>query len=99
MSGGSYNYLYCHMGGLEAQRGDIEAMRDRLQGLAEQGVPGAAKAVRQTMMILDHFDRAERHAQALTDVWHAVEWWDSSDYGEDQVHEALAEYLGEEKDC
>lgn len=96
MSGGSYNYLYLHTGGLEAQRGDIEAMRDRLQGLAEQGVPRADLAVEQTRAILAHFDLAEEKARALSDVWHAVEWRDSCDYGDDQVREALAKYRGEQ---
>lgn len=92
MSGGSYNYLYAHAGGLEAQQGDIEAMRDRLQGLEKQGVPGAARAARETRMVLNHLKLAEEHAQKLSGVWHAVEWRDSSDYGDDQVHEALREY-------
>lgn len=93
MSGGSYNYLYAHTGGLEAQRGDIRAMRDRLQELEEQGVPGAARAARETRMVLNHLKLAEEHAQALSEVWRAVEWRDSGDYGDDQVNEALAEYL------
>lgn len=92
MSGGSYNYLYSHVGGLEVQRGDIEAMRDSLHELEKQGVPGAAKAARQTRMILHHFDLAEQKAQALSNVWHAVEWRDSGDSGNDQVIEALREY-------
>lgn len=95
MSGGSYNYLYAHAGGLEAQRGDIEAMRDRLEGLAEQNVPGAAKAARFTRYILCHFRLAEAKASGLADVWKAVEWWDSNDGGGDDVREALAKYLEE----
>jgi hypothetical protein len=90
MSGGSYNYLHTHAGGLEAQRGDIEEMRDRLDGLAHDGVPGAAEAVSQTRAILQHFDQAEELAQRLSEVWRSVEWWDSSDGGEDDVREALA---------
>lgn len=96
MSGGSYNYLYLHTGGLEAQRGDIKAMRDRLQGLEEQNVPGAAKAARGTRMVLNRLKLAEQHAQALSEVWHAIEWRDSGDYGDDQVNETLAEYLEKE---
>lgn len=91
MSGGSYNYLYCHTGGLETQRGDIEAMRDRLASLEADRVPGAARAARLTRYVLIHLDLAEAKAQELADVWHAIEWWDSSDYGEDDVRKALAE--------
>ncbi|MDQ0791979.1 hypothetical protein [Streptomyces sp. B1I3] len=92
MSGGSYNYLYCHVSGLETQRGDIEAMRDRLAGLEADRIPGAARAARLTRYVLIHLDLAEQKAQELTDVWHAIEWWDSNDYGEDDVREALAEW-------
>jgi hypothetical protein len=93
VSGGSYNYLYSHAGGLEAQRGDIEAMRDRLQELEKQRVPGAARAARQTRMVLNHLKLAEQHAQTLSEVWRTVEWRDSGDYGDDQVDEALAEFM------
>lgn len=89
MSGGSYNYLHTHAGGLEAQRGDTEEMRDRLDGLASRGAPGAAEAASRTRAILRHFDHAEALAQELSEVWRAVEWWDSCDGGEDDVREAL----------
>ena len=89
MSGGSYNYLYCHVNGLEAQRGDIEAMRDRLNELEREGVPGAARAARLTRYVLIHLDLAEQRAQELADVWHAVEWRDSCDWGDDTMREAF----------
>ncbi|MDX3324767.1 hypothetical protein PV405_08810 [Streptomyces sp. ME02-6979-3A] len=93
MSGGSYNYLYAHpQGDLEARRGSIEAMRDRLAGLEAEGVPGAARAARLTRYVLIHLDLAEAKAQELAEVWHAIEWWDSNDYGEDDVHKTLAEW-------
>ncbi|MFG3173638.1 hypothetical protein ACGFZC_01040 [[Kitasatospora] papulosa] len=92
MSGGSYNYLYCHVGGLEPQRGDIEAMRDRLAGLEAEGVPGAARAARLTRYVLIHLDLAEAKAQELADVWHAIEWRDSSDWGDDTMRKTLAEW-------
>ena len=93
MSGGSYNYLYAHpQGDLEARRGSIEAMRDRLAGLETEGIPGAARAARLTRYVLIHLDLAEAKAQELADVWHAIEWRDSCDYGEDTMREALAEW-------
>ncbi|MFJ7998954.1 hypothetical protein ACIQ7D_17660 [Streptomyces sp. NPDC096310] len=50
MSGGSYNYLAEHEpGDLEARRGSIEAMRDRLAGLEADSMPGAARAARLTV--------------------------------------------------
>lgn len=39
--------------------------------------------------------RADVHMERLRAVWKAVEWWDSGDWGEDDVREALAEYRGE----
>ncbi|MEU1663567.1 hypothetical protein ABZ547_08125 [Streptomyces sparsogenes] len=94
MSGGSYNYLAEHEPGtLEAQRGDIEAMRDRLTELADQGVPGAHKAARLTRYVLIHLDLAEARAQKLADAWHAIEWRDSCDWADDTMREALAEWL------
>ncbi|WP_331763094.1 hypothetical protein OG571_47195 (plasmid) [Streptomyces sp. NBC_01369] len=92
MSGGSYNYLYCHVAGLEAQRSDLEAMRDRLAELEREQVPGASKAARLTRYVLIHLDLAEAKAQELADVWHAIEWRDSGDYGDSQVEEALAKF-------
>lgn len=80
MSGGSYNYLYCHVRGLEEQRGDLESMARRLEGL-----PYAAAAAFETRRCLRMLDELERVAQSLSDAWHAVEWWDSCDYAEDQV--------------
>lgn len=92
MSGGSYNYLYCHVNGLEAQRGDIEAMRDRLTELEAEGVPGAARAHRLTRYVLHHLDLAEARAQELADAWHAIEWRDSCDYGDATMRKALTEW-------
>lgn len=93
MSGGSYNYLYCHVGGLEAQRHNIEAMRDRLAELEADRVPGAARAARLTRYVLIHLDLAEARAQELADIWHAVEWRDSLDWGDDTMREAFTEWL------
>ncbi len=83
MSGGSYNYLYCHVRGLEEQREDIERMARRLEA---SGYYAPARATRNVLVLLDG---AERAAQALEDVWHAVEWADSGDYGEHQVAAAV----------
>lgn len=96
MSGGSYNYL-CYGIDLEdliSKRGDLREMADRLAelGYAED----AAKETEEPLVFLNQWTvRAEVRMKRLADVWKAVEWWDSSDYGEDDVHEALARYRGE----
>jgi hypothetical protein len=95
MSGGSYNYL-CYKDGhqiLEAM-GDLEAMSARLAGL---GYANDAAAETEDLLVLmrQALNRVGVRMRRLEKVWHAVEWWDSADYGEDQVKEALAEYRKE----
>jgi hypothetical protein len=82
MSGGSYNYLSYHAPDLGGHRHHLEAMADRLEGL-----PYGSKAAEATRSILAALDD-----EALANVWHAVEWWDSGDYGEDKVQAAIAKY-------
>jgi hypothetical protein len=86
MSGGSYNYLCWHSSGLGQQRGDIKAMAERLES---GGYFAAARSTRDVLRLLDG---AERAAQALEDVWHAVEWADSGDSSEDRVRGAVAAF-------
>ena len=88
MSGGSYNYLCWarETGELSGRRGTITEMAERLE---KSGYFAAARATRNVGILLDG---AERAAQALEDVWHAVEWADSGDSGEDAVREAVAAF-------
>lgn len=88
MSGGSYDYL-CYaidVGDLAGRRGDMASMAERLE---RSGYFAAARATRNVGLLLDS---AMEAANALTDVWHAVEWADSGDYGEDQVREVIAKF-------
>ena len=91
MSGGSYNYLYmaADLGLLGERRDDLRAMIDRL---AEIPGPEAAKAAAASLQVLTTLEQADHLAQALSDVWHAVEWRDSCDYSDDQVTRELARY-------
>jgi len=82
MSGGSYDYLYFHAAELGGHRGQLEAMAERLEGL-----PYAAEAAAATRRIL-----VALGDEPLASVWRAVEWWDSGDYGEDQVRAAVYNY-------
>jgi hypothetical protein len=99
MSGGSYNYLYgaTSLDELLAKRHVLQEMADRLAGLDEAEFPGATAAARETAYLLNLLRVWDNHTEARTrlvsDVWHAVEWWDSSDYGPDQVREALAKLV------
>ncbi|MFH9579122.1 hypothetical protein ACH4MO_14125 [Streptomyces globisporus] len=100
MSGGSYNYLYAaaDLEDLQARRFDLEEMANRLAGLGY-----AQDAARETEELLVLFRQWETRAavrmRRLTDVWHAVEWWDSNDSSETRVHEALAKYRGDHDDA
>ncbi|MGK5729711.1 hypothetical protein [Streptomyces sp. URMC 124] len=98
MSGGSYNYLYAHVNGLEAQSDDITAMRDRLTELAQEEVPGASRAASLTQRILDLFDLAEACAKELKDVWLAVEWHDSFDISDGGLKRVFTEWADQQGD-
>jgi hypothetical protein len=98
MSGGSYNYLglicYDDLGELLAKEGDLRDMADRLAGLGY--AEDAARETEELLTMLRQWKtRAEVRVRRLNDVWHAVEWWDSADWGEDRVREALAKYRGD----
>jgi hypothetical protein len=82
MSGGSYDYLHFHAPELGGHRGQLEAMAERLEELPYAG--GVAAATRHILAVLGD--------EALANVWRAVEWWDSGDYGEDQVRDAVAKH-------
>lgn len=96
MSGGSFDYLcevfdFFEMADKERQ---LKAMGERLAGV------GAADAARETHEALLIIRAAEAQTEAivgrLRDVWKAVEWVDSGDWGSDAIDEALAKYRGTE---
>lgn len=95
MSGGSYDYLYISssLDELLDKRRALQEMADRLEGLDEVQFPGVTAAARETAYVLNLIRAWETHVVArvalVSDVWHAVEWWDSNDYSADQVREAL----------
>ena len=91
MSGGSYNYL-CYEDGFEIhnKRQELNEMRDRL---TELGYLDAAKETESILLMLDSFEvRIQARIDRLKDVWHAVEWYDSCDYGKDSVDESIEKY-------
>lgn len=98
MSGGSYNYLglicYDDLAELLGKESDLRDMADRLAGLGY--AQDAARETEELLTMLRQWrTRAEVRVRRLSDVWKAVEWWDSRDSSEDQVRKALAEYRGE----
>ena len=100
MSGGSYNYLCTAMDleDLHSRRHDLDDMAKRLAGLGY--AQDAARETEELLLLLRQWEtRAEVRLRRLTDVWKAVEWWDSNDSSETRVHEALAKYRGDHDDA
>lgn len=91
MSGGSYNYLCYRTEHIGARKGDLDAMADRLKELVRRD-PVMMAAWTATRRVQSLLAQAEQAASELTDVWKAVEWYDSSDWGLDQVVQAGEEY-------
>lgn len=99
MSGGSYNYL-CGALDLEdllSKRRDLEEMANRLETLSEVEFPGCTAAGKLTRELLIKIELWESHATItaglLSDVWKSVEWWDSNDWGPEQVRKELDDLL------
>jgi hypothetical protein len=92
VSGGSYDYLYAKDFWLNVP-GELQEMADRLTGL---GFHDAAVETNQFRLELQAANaRIEAHQKRLADVWKAVEWTDSSDWGPDSIDRAIAAYRGE----
>ena len=93
MSGGSFNYL-CHTWGfhdLVSKQGDLEAMAQALAGLGY--AKDAARETVELLLLLRQWEvQASVRVERLREVWKAMEWWQSSDYSEDDFRETLAAY-------
>lgn len=88
MSGGSHNYLYLayQVSGLYGRQDDIEFMSTRLKEL------GFNELAEVSLVILKDMQVVYDHAEKLERVWKAVEWYDSGDWGLDDVEQAAKEY-------
>lgn len=53
------------------------------------GYHDAALLTGEVVSLMDRIDAAQR---SLSDIWHAVEWWRSCDYGPEQVAEVVAKW-------
>ena len=95
MSGGNFNYLdriaYAELDRIVARVYDIEDMAKTL-ATYDGARPAAAAAM--TRDVAHAIRELERRitpvVNALAHVWHAVEWHQSADWSEQQVHAALA---------
>ena len=96
MSGGSFNYLCCK------DTPDLFNAIEDLEGvelfLLQNGDKDIAKDVRR---LIEYIKTAENRISVLqenlTDVFHAVEWYCSADYGEASLQRALDKYRNGEE--
>lgn len=93
MSGGSLGYLYNKDPGDLFEEYNREYLERAEALLLAQGYRDIARDVRR---LLEYTYAAENRIGVLfddlRDVLHAVEWYDSSDYGKDTLRKKLEEY-------
>jgi hypothetical protein len=96
VSGGSFNYL-CHTWDLSDIIDKMGSLEEMSQALAALGyAQDAARETEELLVILRQWEvQTTVRLDRLRDVWQAMEWWRSCDWGETQFREALAEYRGE----
>lgn len=91
MSGGSFGYLYIRF------FDELRAVRDEVEGVVEEfsarQLPDCAARVR-TEEILANLNRALELVDddSLMEVWKAVEWTCSGDWGEESIFERALAY-------
>lgn len=79
---------------------EIGSMQTQLQEMADRlaKLGYADDAAKETMETLQEIRQARNRIQTridrLSDIWRAVEWWDSCDTTEEGVKKALAKYRG-----
>lgn len=96
MSGGSLNYLcYKEPAQLFDHINDMEAVE---AVLLSEGYDDIARDVRR---LIEYVKTAENRIGVLhdnlKDVFHAIEWYNSADYGKDTMLEAFKKYRGDKK--
>lgn len=95
MSGGSLNYLYCKEP--EALFNHLSELESVEKELLSRGYNDIARDVRRLIeYIHTAYNRISVLSEQLNDVFHAVEWCLSSDYGEGTLISHLEKYRGGE---
>ena len=98
MSGGSFNYLcYNDTEDLFNHIGDLEDMRE---ALIKYGYEDVAE---DTQRLIEYIKSAKctigTLRKMLEPVFHAVEWYESGDYGKETMIEILEKYRKKELEC
>jgi len=92
MSGGSYNYLYSKTAGelVEGYGLDLRPIAIRMTQL---DILDAAKETEELLTYINHVQIViDTRMAHLKDILHAVEWYDSGDYGDDSLKQAITEW-------
>lgn len=92
MSGGSFNYL-CYKETLSELSERICDLEDMRECLVKYGYDDIAK---DTQRLIEYIKsakvRVETLAEMLSDVFHAVEWYESGDIGMDSMQREFEKY-------
>lgn len=95
MSGGSFNHLYCR--DIDDLMKDTSDLEDMSKFLISYGYEDIAK---DTQRLIEYIKSAECVIGTLKDmlkpVFHAVEWYESGDYGKERMIEVLEKYRRKE---
>lgn len=97
MSGGSFNYLYCKdTDELMSNTSDLEEMREYLISYGYEDI------AKDTQRLIEYIKSANcvigTLKEMLEPVFHAVEWYESADWGKERMIEALEKYRHKERD-
>lgn len=93
MSGGSYDYLcFADADDVLGKIYNLRQMANRLDGLCPE-------AAAETRALFDGprslYAELEARLARLTDLWKAVEWRDSNDWGDQAVEDAIADFIAQ----
>lgn len=93
MSGGSWDYLYRRGADDLVSRSDtIFELADRLESLGYANDAAADTRALAEKIVAFSTEVNAIMSSRMSDLWHGIEWWDSSDIGEDGFKNCLAEY-------
>lgn len=97
MSGGSFNYLYCKdTDELMSNTSDLEEMREYLISYGYEDI------AKDTQRLIEYIKSANcvigTLKEMLEPVFHAVEWYESADWGKERMIEVLEKYRHKERD-
>lgn len=94
MSGGSYNYVSCKETDELLSGHYNEDLEEMAKALWKLGYADDAAIETDSLIrtIQQCYDRIESCKNRLSNVWHALEWWESGDSSETELIKSLFEY-------